>query len=288
MRDGAALPDAAEGYELMAAELSEKEVQSFTSWKLDVIDAITCDTALQDIDTRVAFRLMQHINARTRDANPSLERLAAQLGCHRDTVRRSLDRMCDPNSGCLWLVRLRESRTATYHYSFVTDRMNLVIDGKMDREDRAREAAKERRRNRLEVAQEQPREVAAVLPHEVAAVQSYEVAGVLPKHLPDNYLNRTPSDSCSEGREGTYTRETEISRSLSTYSLAHSGDEANLPLPIPKDSHEADIMIDAICDGQDVGEPVRTILARMLGRGVLTLKMAKNIILPANTREDAA
>ncbi len=191
----------------MSDELSEAEVQSFTSWKLDILDAISCDTELQDIDARVAFRLMQHINAKTRDAHPSLERLAAQIGVHRDTVKRSLGRMCDPNGGRHWLNRTRTNRTATYFYSFVTDRLNSVFDGKLDREEKAREAAQERKLNRLEVARVHPRDVAPVQSHEVAAMHSHEVARVHPKHLPENYLNRTPSDSCSEGGEDTYPRE---------------------------------------------------------------------------------
>jgi len=191
----------------MSEELSEAEVQSFTSWKLDVLDAISCDTALYDIDVRIAFRLMQHVNARTRDAHPSLERLAAQIGVHRDTVKRSLARMCDPNGGRHWLNRNRTSRTETYFYSFVTDRLNIVFDGKLDREEKAREASQEKKRNRLEVARVHPREVAPMHTHDVAAVHSHEVARVHPKHLPENYLNITPSTSCSEGGEDTYPRE---------------------------------------------------------------------------------
>ncbi|MCF3638722.1 helix-turn-helix domain-containing protein [Rhizobium sp. TRM95111] len=190
----------------MSDALSQAEVQSFTSWKLDIIDAMSCDAQLDDIDFRVAFRMMQHVNAKTRDAHPSLERLAAQLGVHRDTVMRSLNRMCDPNGGRQWLSRRRNSRIESYCYSFVTDRLNAVIDGKLQREDQARETAQQRRRQRLEVARKQPRDVAPLQSPEVANVQSPEVAPLQPKHLTENYLNRTPSDSCSDGREVTYPR----------------------------------------------------------------------------------
>ncbi len=59
-------------------DMTEQEVRNFTSWKLDILDAMSCDTALDDVDKVVAFRVMQHINAKTRDANPSLHRIAAQ------------------------------------------------------------------------------------------------------------------------------------------------------------------------------------------------------------------
>ncbi|HEY0124078.1 MAG TPA: helix-turn-helix domain-containing protein [Rhizobium sp.] len=191
----------------MIDELSEEEVKSFTSWKLDILDAISCDMALHDIDVRVAFRLMQHVNARTRDAHPSLERIAAQVGVSRDTVMRSLTRMCDAEGGRHWINRARADRTQPYTYSFVTGRLNAVVDGKIDREDRAREAAQEKKRKRFEVAAVQPREVANDAVFEVANGEVFEVAAVQPKHLHNNYLNRTPYDSCSEGGEDTYTRE---------------------------------------------------------------------------------
>ncbi|RWX74450.1 hypothetical protein EPK99_25025 [Neorhizobium lilium] len=262
----------------MTAELSEKEVQSFTSWKLDILDAISCDPSLQDVDARVAFRLMQHINARTRDANPSIERLAAQLGCHRDTVRRSLDRMSDPTGSCLWLFRQRGSRTETYRYSFIADRWSSVIDGKIDREDRAREASNERRLSRLEVAPKQPREMAAVQSRDVAALQSYEVAGVQPKHLPENYLKITPSDSCSDDGE-----------ILHSYSSDQISDESNMPLPKPGSAIEADAMIDAICEGLPVNTSTRDLLLRFLNKGILTPNMAINLTAPAKeARGEAA
>ncbi|MDJ1632508.1 helix-turn-helix domain-containing protein [Rhizobium rhizogenes] len=191
----------------MIDEFSEEEVKSFTSWKLDILDAISCDMALQDIDVRVAFRLMQHINARTRDAHPSLERIAAQVGVSRDTVMRSLTRMCDPEGGRHWISRSRADRTQPYTYAFITVRLTAVVDGKIDREDRAREVAMEKKRKRFEVAAVQPREVANDTGVEVANGEVFEVAAVQPKHLHNNYLNRTPYDSCSEGREDTYTRE---------------------------------------------------------------------------------
>lgn len=184
----------------MSEELSQAEIQSFTSWKLDIIDAMACDPDLEDIDFRVAFRVMQHVNARSKDAHPSLERLAAQLGVHRDTVRRSILRLCDPNGRRHWLIRSRNSRTEPYFYSFVTTRLSGVVDGKMDREEQARDAAQERKRLRLEVARLQPREVAQVPPPEVARVQSPEVARLQPKHLTENYLIGTPEYSRS--REG--------------------------------------------------------------------------------------
>lgn len=191
----------------MSDELSEKDMQSFTSWKLDILDAISCDTAVQDIDVRVAFRLMQHVNARTRDAHPSLERLAAQVGVSRDTVMRSLGRLCDPEGGRYWMDRTRVDRTQPYIYSFRTDRLNAVIDGKMDREDRAREVAIEKKRKRLEVARVQPREVANGQVHEVANGPVSKLQGCNLNTYVRTTLEEHLHTSCSEVEESLHRRE---------------------------------------------------------------------------------
>ncbi|TDH38567.1 GntR family transcriptional regulator [Pseudohoeflea suaedae] len=185
----------------MTEEISEAERQSFTSWKLDVLDAMSCDPNVRDIDYRVAFRLMQHVNARAKEARPSIERLAAQIGVSRDTVRRSLTRLSEPDGGCHWLHRIRIDRTQPYFYTFVTERVGVILDAKADREDRAREAARQRRQNQSEVAPLLPREVANDTGVEVANGDDFEVATLPPKHLRENYLNRTPVDSSLSERE---------------------------------------------------------------------------------------
>lgn len=190
----------------MNEELSEQETKSFTSWKLDILDAMSCDPNVDPIDFRVAFRVMQHVNARTRDAHPSLERIAAQLGVHRDTVMRSIKRLSDLEGGRHWISRSRTSRTEAYFYTFMSDRLTAVLDGKIDREERARDLSVEKKRRRFEVAALQRREVANLHTPEVANVHVHDVAGEQPKHLTKNYLNRTPDYSSYEKEGNSYAR----------------------------------------------------------------------------------
>lgn len=259
----------------MKLQETENDTASFTSWKLDILDAMSCDKSLLDIDMRVAFRLMQHVNAKTRDAHPSLERLAAQIGVSRDTVMRSLKRMTDPKGGCLWLSRSRRDRTFPYTYSFVTDRLNQVLDGKIDREDRAREAVKTRRKNQFEVARLQPREVANDTGLEVANDTDFEVAPVQPKHLKNNYLNRTPINNSSEGREV-----------LHRPSLDKSSASFNDSFPKPRSSEEANKLLDRHCEGYSVSPYMRIQLMNMLMVGILSPRMINNILNPA--KQDVA
>ncbi len=255
-------------------DMTEMEVKSFTSWKLDILDAMSCDTALEAIDKCVAFRVMQHINMRTRDANPSLARIAAQLGVHRDTVRRSVDRLCDPKGGRLWMTRSRSSRTESYSYQFLSDRLNIVLDAKIEREERAKEKAKEKKQNRLEVAHKQPREVAAVRSHEVAHVQSGEVAGVQPKHLQYNHLIETPSISCSEGSESLYGDSDQSSADGRPCAAR------NFPYPIPANDFIGRQMVLTIVDGRDVPDLIQEKLHQFIMLGILTPAMAERLIAP--------
>lgn len=192
-------------------EITEEERRSFTSWKLTIIDALSCDVDVSDIGFRVAFRLMQHVNLKTRQAHPSIDRIAAQVGASRHTVMRALNQLCDPE-GAHWIDRHRENRQKPYFYSFREERVNQVLDCKILREDDARDEMNERKKNASEVANLQHRdspEVANLQHRDVANLLTPDVAPVQPEHLTQNYLNGTPDKiSGDEGETIELTRET--------------------------------------------------------------------------------
>ena len=123
------------------------------------------------------------------------------------TAWSSLARMCDPAGGRHWISRVRADRTQPYFYSFVTARMGSVVDGKIDREERARDAAQEKRRKRFEVAALQPRDVANDTAFEVA---NNTVSKLHPCN-PNTYVRTTLEEHLpitgADAGEGTYTRE---------------------------------------------------------------------------------
>jgi|GEM_PF-6169069 len=190
-------------------EITEEERRSFTSWKLRILDAMSCDIEVSDIDFRVAFRVMQHVNARTGQAHPSIDRIAAQIGVSRHTVMRSLKWLTGEvkrkdRSGPVWIDRGRRNRREPYFYTFREDRIGAVMDAKILREEDAKDALIERRDRAAEVANLQHRkslDVANGDTLDVANLLSFDVAPVRPKHLTQNYLNRTPEDS--KGSEGS-------------------------------------------------------------------------------------
>ncbi|TBH34703.1 hypothetical protein ELG66_01605 [Rhizobium leguminosarum] len=69
------------------------------------------------------------------------------------------------------------------------------------------------------------------------------------------------------------------------YEEMSRGDDPDEPIPVPSDQGEAQTMIETICDGRAVPDIVRRRLQNMLQAGVLTPRMASNILAPV---EDAA
>ena len=63
------------------------------------------------------------------------------------------------------------------------------------------------------------------------------------------------------------------------------GDGTDEPISVPGDQDEAQAMMEAICEGRAVRDVVRRRLLSMLQAGVLTPRMASNILGPL---EDAA
>ncbi|MBY3344910.1 hypothetical protein [Rhizobium laguerreae] len=69
------------------------------------------------------------------------------------------------------------------------------------------------------------------------------------------------------------------------YEEMSRGDDPDEPIPVLSDQDEAQAMTEAICDGRAVPDIVRRRLQSMLQAGVLTPRMASNILAPV---EDAA
>ncbi|PDS34830.1 hypothetical protein CO665_28145 [Rhizobium anhuiense] len=92
----------------------------------------------------------------------------------------------------------------------------------------------------------------------------------------------------SEFTGSTHENQTREQNGLSKtagYAVMSRGDESDEPIPVPGDQDEAQVMMEAICEGRAVLDIVRRRLLSMLQAGVLTPRMASNILGPV---EDAA
>ncbi|MBY5727769.1 hypothetical protein [Rhizobium leguminosarum] len=92
----------------------------------------------------------------------------------------------------------------------------------------------------------------------------------------------------SEFTGGTHESQQREQNGLSEtagYAAMSRGDGSDEPIPVPSDQDEAQTMMETICDGRAVPDIVRRRLQNMLQAGVLTPRMASNILAPV---EDAA
>lgn len=171
--------------------MSQQEVlkgkrQAFTSWKMDLLDALSYDLEVTDADFRVAFRVIQHLNSTSRLAWPSIARLAAQLGKSEDRVRASTKRL----STVGWLWKGRKSQKAPNEYRFLEDRVNMVLDAMVQRMDNMPTA-----NDRADVRGQKSDDHAHLRGGDHAEMHGPDHANIHGKHLKQNYLHITPSYS---------------------------------------------------------------------------------------------
>lgn len=166
-----------------------EERRSFSSWKLTVLEAMSVAVDLTDMDFRVAFRIMQHVNGRTRLAWPSVARLAAQLGKSEDRVRASTKRLAEAG----WLLKGRTSQKAPNEYTFLDGQVEQTVLAMLDRLDAINADDRAKMHGQADYDH-------ADLPvPDPAEMHGPDHANPHAKHLNQNYLQITPSSKGSEG-----------------------------------------------------------------------------------------
>lgn len=158
--------------------------QTFTSWKMDMLDAMSYDLDVTDADFRVAFRVIQHLNSVSGLAWPSIARLAAQLGKSEDRVRASTKRL----STVGWIWKGRKSQKAPNEYRFLEDRVNMVLDAMLQRMDKVSSA-----NDRADMRGQKSVDHAHLRGGDHAEMHGPDHANLHGKHPKQNYLQLTPS-----------------------------------------------------------------------------------------------
>ena len=118
---------------------SEDEVKKFTSWKLDLLDAIASDPTVPAGAFRVAFIVAQHLSKKSLVAFPGQQTIADMAGLKIRQVRTHLSALAEKG----WL-NIRRGRHNTY--AFNINRLGMILDYQADLRDRRLE---ERERVRL-------------------------------------------------------------------------------------------------------------------------------------------
>jgi hypothetical protein len=128
------------------AAASREAVASFTSWKLDMLNALAYDPRVPAWAFRIAFRVMQAVNADTRlaiisdltleDEVPSTDRVK----CYK--VRALLEELG------WWTVERGQGGKAS-RYAFSPANINLILDQQaLDRDERERVRQERKTRDR--------------------------------------------------------------------------------------------------------------------------------------------
>jgi len=173
----------------------DPEQRAFTSWKFDILDAMSVAATLTDLDFRVAFRIMQHVNGRTRLAWPSVSRLAAQLDKSEDRIRASTRRLSEAG----WLVKSRTSQKAPNEYVFLDANVERSLLMMLDRLDAITAD------DRVKMHGQDDDDHADLPVPDPADLHGPDHADLHSKHLNQNYLQITPSSKGSEGlKVGAY------------------------------------------------------------------------------------
>jgi Helix-turn-helix domain len=107
-----------------AKRLANESRASFTSWKLDIMDAMKLDRRMNGTEFRIAFCLIQHVNSVTKACFPSQELLADETGVKLRTVRASIAKLVRLR----WARLTRPNRSKTNQYEFLTENVDAMLD----------------------------------------------------------------------------------------------------------------------------------------------------------------
>ena len=89
--------------------------------RAEFYDQIVADPELSRAAIAVAWRLVNHINDKTGECFPSLERLARQLNIHKRTVRRGVDQLIAAG----WFTKKRRGRGGTQYFANYENRTEI-------------------------------------------------------------------------------------------------------------------------------------------------------------------
>ena len=117
---------------------------SFTSRKLDVIDALLVDPRLSPADFKVGVALIQFLNGKTGALFPSNAAIAENVRLSERHVRTCLSKLRDAG----WLRWRRGNRQLANEYQFDLTNLEAMLDYKLSMQ----EGRKERKAERARVA----------------------------------------------------------------------------------------------------------------------------------------
>ncbi|MGO6875595.1 hypothetical protein ACCS85_27705 [Rhizobium ruizarguesonis] len=273
-----------------SANDDEAAARANASWKFDFLDTVNADPKAGGACLAVIKAYLHFASKARPQAFCSLPELMLRTGGSKPRVLRakaSLERL-----GYLVPVYVTDEGATMYR---LTNARKQIVDDHLRIAREALAAAKRDRKRRQRTRELIEGGNETILPKK--AYQERNDTPVCNETIP-NTLDEYPRGIFSEGRDiltadieftgSTHENQTREQNGLSKtagYAVMSRGDESDEPIPVPGDQDEAQAMMEAICEGRAVPDIVRRRLLSMLQAGVLTPRMASNILGPV---EDAA
>ncbi|RFB87199.1 hypothetical protein B5K08_22385 [Rhizobium leguminosarum bv. trifolii] len=278
---------------MMASALTsddEAAVRGNATWKFDFLDSVNADPKAGGACLAVIKAYLHFASKARPQAFCSLPELMLRTGGSRPRVLRA--KVTLEKLG--YLVPMYVTDEGATMYRLVNARKQLIDDHlRIAREKLAAEKRDRKRRQRTGGVGGGGNET--ILP-DFDYFERNDTP-VCNETIP-NTLDEYPGGIFSEGRDiltpnSKFTgrarqKQPRVQSGLSEtagYAEVSRADDSEKPIPVPSDQDEAQEMMEAICEGRDVPDVVRRRLLSMLQAGVLTPRMASNILGPV---EDAA
>lgn len=268
----------------------EVAVRANATWKFDFLDTVNADPKAGGACLAVIKAYLHFASKARPQAFCSLPELMLRTGGSRPRVLRA--KVTLEKLG--YLVPMYVTDEGATMYRLVNARRQLIDDHlRIAREKLAAEKRDRKRRQRSGCVQGGGNET--ILP-DFDYFERNDTP-VCNETIP-NTLDEYPRGIFSEGRDiltanSEFTGSTRQKQPREQIGLSETagyaemsrGDDSEEPIPVPSDQDEAQEKMEAICEGRAVPDIVRRRLLSMLQAGVLTPRMASNILAPV---EDAA
>jgi hypothetical protein len=269
---------------MAAARKKLKTNSSFTTWKINLENTINADPLADGECLQIVRAYLDWMGSA--DARPyrSLLDLRVATSLSENTIidrRRRLVKLG------YFVVDGNTSDGAT-RYRIVNSRENIVLDHQTE----ARETLRRLEAEKKEKSRDKRRfQVVSPSPHE----------GLLSPSRDEGQNSVCPLAPCGDSpspHEGNYVYNSVEAISMEeedivlrdnrtpTFSSSSPPDEANMPLPKPRDDEEAERIMASICEGVEVHPSIRRRMLGMLHQEILTPHMAAG--MTGKRKEDAA
>lgn len=256
-----------------------KNESSFATWKFNLENTVSSDPLADGACLQIVRSYLDFMSMPSDTPYRSLIDLRVDTSLSENTItqkRRKLEELG-------YFVEAGKTGDGAMRYRIVNARENIVLDHKTIMRETLRRLdaeKKEKSRFKRRNLNASPSEIEGHMsPSEIEVLNSYQPlrnCGDSPSEIEGNYVYNYAESYSYEERDNLYSH----SSSFKPASYLLKTDEENTPLPIPTDDAEAESMMDAICDGRDVPLVLRNRLKSMLSGGVLTPRMANNILGP--------